>query len=160
HGSREELRVSAVVDPIENNAASDDLRALSSGTPRTTASGIIPPVPEAIEELGIPPAVLEHLVVKFLYFRGELVGRGLAQLLGLTFSLIDDLLENLKRQHYVGVKKSLGMGNMSGIFVLTEAGRNLAREYLLNNQYAGPVPVPLYQYTEVVRRQRLRDNWL
>ena len=30
------------------------------------------------------------------------------------------------------------MGNMSGVFALTEAGRNLAREYLENNQYAGP----------------------
>ena len=151
--------MSAVADPIERNNLSNDLRPLGSGA-RTTASGILPPVPESIEELGIPPAVLEHLVVKFLYFRGELLGRELGSLLGLTFSLIDDLLEALKRQHYVGVKKSLGMGNMSGIFVLTEAGRNLAREYLLNNQYAGPVPVPLYQYTEVVRRQKLRDNWL
>ena len=140
--------MSAVVDPIE----SDNLR--------TTASGIIPPVPESLEELGVQPAVLEQLVVKFLYFRGELLGRELGSLLGVTFSLIDDLLETLKRQHFVGVKKSLGMGNMSGVFVLTEAGRNLAREFLLNNQYAGPIPVPLYKYTEVVRRQKLRDNWL
>ena len=65
-----------------------------------------------------------------------------------------------KRQHFVGVKKSLGMGNMSGIFFLTEQGRNLAREFLENNQYAGPAPVPLYQYTEIVRRQRLKENWL
>src|SRR5713101_8569335 len=121
---------------------------------------LTPPPPESIQETGIPPSIIEHLVLKYLYFRGELLGRELGSLLGLTFSLIDDLLEALKRQHYVGVKKSLGMGNMSGIFVLTEAGRNLAREYLLNNQYAGPVPVPLYQYTEVVRRQKLRDNWL
>jgi len=88
------------------------------------------------------------------------VGRDLGSLLGLSFSLIDELLETLKRQHYVGVKKSLGMGNMSGVFALTEAGRNLAREYLSNNQYAGPAPVPLYQYAEVVRRQKLADNWL
>ena len=47
-----------------------------------------------------------------------------------------------------------------GIFALTEAGRNLAREHLSNNQYAGPAPVPLYQYAEVVRRQKLADNWL
>ena len=84
----------------------------------------------------------------------------MGSLLGLSFSLIDDVLENLKRQHYVGVKKSLGMGNMSGIFALTESGRNLAREHLSNNQYAGPAPVPLYQYAEVVRRQKLADNWL
>src|SRR6185369_17669949 len=137
----------AVVDPIETNQ-------------RNTASGITPPVPESLEELAIPPAIIEQLVLKYLYFRGELLGREIGSLLGLSFSLIDELLENLKRQHYVGVKKSLGMGNMSGIFALTEAGRNVAREHLSNNQYAGPAPVPLYQYAEVVKRQKLADNWL
>jgi len=140
--------VSAVADPVETQE------------PRSTASGIQPPVPESLEELAIPPAIVEQLLLKYLYFRGELLGREMGSLLGLSFSLIDDLLETFKRQHYVGVKKSLGMGNMSGIFALTEAGRNLAREHLSNNQYAGPAPVPLYQYAEVVRRQKLADNWL
>jgi predicted ATPase with chaperone activity len=140
--------VSAVADPIE------------TGHPRSTASGIVPPVPESLEELAIPQSIVEQLLFKYLYFRGELLGREMGSLLGLSFSLIDELLESLKRQHYVGVKKSLGMGNMSGVFALTESGRNLAREYLSNNQYAGPAPVPLYQYAEVVKRQRLADNWL
>jgi predicted ATPase with chaperone activity len=150
--------MSAVADPIENST-STNLSSLADSV-RTTASGITPPVPESLEDLGVPPAIVEQLILKFLYFRGELLGRELASLLGLSFSLIDDLMEALKRLHHVGVKKSLGMGNMSGIFALTESGRALAREYLQHNQYAGPVPVPLYQYTEVVRRQKLRDNWL
>ncbi len=125
-----------------------------------TDTGIIPPVPESLEDTGIPLSMIEHLILKDLYFRGEVLGRDLASLLGLQFSLIDPMLETMKRTHQVGVKKSLGMGNNSGIFHLTESGRNLTREYLENNQYAGPVPVPLYQYSEVVRRQRLRENWL
>jgi predicted ATPase with chaperone activity len=151
--------MSAVADPIENSNLSTNLNNVNDNL-RSTASGIVPPVPESLNELGVPPAIIEQLIMKFLYFRGELVGREIGSLLGLSFSLIDEIMEALKRQHYVGVRKSLGMGNMSGVFALTEAGRNLAREYLQNNQYAGPVPVPLYQYTEVVRRQRLRDNWL
>jgi predicted ATPase with chaperone activity len=138
--------MSVIADPVE--------------APRSTAVGILPPVPESLEELAIPPAIVEQLLLKYLYFRGELLGREMGSLLGLSFSLIDELLESFKRQHFVGVKKSLGMGNMSGIFALTEAGRNLAREHLSNNQYAGPAPVPLYQYAEVVRRQKLADNWL
>jgi predicted ATPase with chaperone activity len=129
-------------------------------TPECGIAPAVPPVPDSIEDTGIPPTIIEHLILKYLYFRGELVGRDIASLLGFPFSLIDETLETFKRQHYVGVKKSLGMGNMSGIFMLTDAGRNLAREFLENNQYAGPAPVPLYQYTEVVRRQRLKENWL
>ena len=147
--------MSAIADPIENSNLSNLSNSL-----RSTDSGIVPPVPESLDELGIPSAIVEQLVLKFLYFRGELLGREIGSLLGLSFSLIEDIVEAFKRQHLIGVKKSLGMGNMSGVFALTEAGRALAREHLQSNQYAGPAPVPLYQYTEVVRRQRLRDNWL
>jgi len=133
--------------PAESCAVADDV-------------SVVPPMPESLEDTGIQVSVIEQLILKFLYFRGEVLGKDMAGLLGLQFSLIDELLETLKRQHLVGVKKSLGMGNSSGIFALTESGRNLTREYLENNQYAGPVPVPLYQYTEVVRRQRLAENWL
>jgi hypothetical protein len=52
------------------------------------------------------------------------------------------------------------MGNSSGIFFLTDAGRATTREHLENNQYVGPVPVPLSQYAEMVQLQRLKDNWL
>jgi len=89
-----------------------------------------------------------------------MLGREIAGQLGMEFSLIDQLLETMKHQHTIAVRKSLGMGNVSGVFFLTEAGRNLAREYLESNQYAGPAPVPLTQYTEVVQRQRLPENWL
>jgi predicted ATPase with chaperone activity len=123
-------------------------------------AGPVPPVPESLGEVGIAPSLIEQLILKYLYFRGEVLGRDIAGLLGLQFSLIDEILESLKRQHLVGVKKSLGMGNSSGVFMLAEAGRNLTREYLDTNQYCGPAPVPLYQYAEMVRLQRLKDNWL
>src|SRR5580704_11541453 len=155
----------ALADAIENaQPRHESVRreAVSNEQPRLgdITDAITPPVPESIEETGIPPAIIEHLILKYLYFRGELLGREISATLGLKFSLIDELLETLKRQHYVGVKKSLGIGNSSGVFFLTESGRSLTREYLENNLYAGPAPVPLYQYTEVVRRQKLRDNWL
>jgi predicted ATPase with chaperone activity len=126
----------------------------------TESEPFVPSVPESIEAVGISSSAVEQLILKHLYFRGELLGREMAGQLGLQFSLIDTLLENLKRQHYVGVKKSMGMGNASAVFALTESGRNLCREVLESNQYAGPVPVPLEQYSEVVRKQRLPDNWL
>src|SRR5579872_3658887 len=138
--------MSAVIDAVET---------IESGP-----TAVVPPIPESLQDAGIPPSLIEQLILKYLYFRGELVGREIANLLGFQFSLIDETLETFKRQHFVTVKKSLGMGNISGVFILTESGRNLAREFLESNQYAGPAPVPLYQYSEVVRLQKLRENWL
>jgi hypothetical protein len=121
---------------------------------------LVPPTPETIEDTGLSPSIIEQLVFKVLYFRGDMLGRDLATAMGFKYSLIDGLMESLKRQHAVQVKRSLGMGNSSAVFALTEAGRNTAREYLENNQYTGPAPVPLFQYTWFVRHQRRKDGWL
>lgn len=121
---------------------------------------VVPPVPDHLEDTGLPASMIEQLILKILYFRGEVVGRDLALAVGLQYSVIEETIESLKRQHFVAVKRSLGIGNKSAIFALGEAGRNLTREYLEVNQYSGPAPVPLYQYTAVVRRQRQADSWL
>lgn len=153
--------VELAVEPAEASLTALSDALVDGNTPEPEFErGIIPPVPESIEEAGISSGLIEQLILKYLYFRAEMLGRDIAGTLGLQFSLIDEVLENLKRQHLVGVKKSLGLGNNSGVFMLTETGRNLTREYLENNLYAGPAPVPLYQYSEVVRRQRLPENWL
>jgi len=119
-----------------------------------------PGVPETIEGTGLPASTIEQLILKTLYFRGEVFGRDLATALGLKFSLIDGLIEMLKLQHLVQVKRSLGMGSVTAVIVLTDTGRNRARDYLENNQYIGPAPVPISQYAEMVRRQRPVEGWL
>src|SRR5689334_7835982 len=101
---------------------------------------LIPIAPNTIDETGISVSTVEQLVLKALYFRGDLIGRELAGSLGFKFSVIDDLLENLKRHTLVQVRRSLGMGNMSAYFALTEAGRTHARQHLESSQYAGPAP--------------------
>src|ERR1043166_5058489 len=119
-----------------------------------------PPVPQNIEETGLAPSHIEQLIIKLLYFEGETVGREAANALGLKFSLIESILDALKRTRMVEVKRSSGFGNVSAVFALSEAGRLRAREYLDINQYSGRAPVPVSQYVEVVRQQRPRDGWL
>jgi predicted ATPase with chaperone activity len=126
----------------------------------STPQPVRPPAPESIEDTGLAGSVIEQLILKTLYFRGELLGRDIASALGLTFSIIEPTIETLKRQHLVAVKRSLGMGNMSALFTLAEGGRPAARECLEINQYSGPAPVPLSQYTAIVRRQRQPDDWV
>ena len=113
----------------------------------------IPREPESLEQTGLAPTTVEHLILKILYFSGELYGQDLSSAIGLNFSVIHQMVESLKLHHYVQIKRSLGMGNVGSVLTLTEAGRERAREYLEANQYAGPAPVPLEQYTEMVRRQ-------
>ena len=120
----------------------------------------MPQVPETIAKAGLTASAVEQLILKQLHFRSEVVGRDLADALGLKFSLIEKILEDLKRQYLVQVKASLGFGSVSSIFALSEAGRLRARDSLERNQYAGPAPVPLAQYVNAVRAQRLQNGWL
>src|ERR1044071_7187999 len=123
-----------------------------SGTPQ-------PPEPESLEDTGLAEAVVEHLILNTLYFRGDVYGQDLSATIGLRFSVIQDIIESLKLRHHVQIKRSLGMGNIGAVLSLTEAGRARAREHLEANQYSGPAPVPLEQYSATVRRQRPKDGW-
>ncbi len=121
---------------------------------------VLPPEPESLEQAGLAESTIEHIILKILYFRGELYGADLSQAIGLRFSVIQDLVEMLKLQHLVQVKRSMGMGNVGSVLALTEAGRVRTREYLEANQYSGPAPVPMEQYASLVTRQRPDTGWL
>jgi predicted ATPase with chaperone activity len=116
--------------------------------------------PASIEETGLADSTLEHLILKTLYFKGELYGKDLSDAMGLRFSVIEGLIERLKMERLVQIKRSLGMGNVSALFGLTDGGRIQARECLESNQYWGPAPVPISQYVDFVPKQRLPDGWL
>ena len=130
------------------------------GDPNEEPCAISLPVPETIEHTGIPQGMIEQLILKALYYKGEVFGRELASDLGLRFSVIEGLMDVLKRNNLLGVKSSLGMGAISSRFLLTENGRTLAKEYISGCAYSGKVPVPLYQYADMVRQQKQGDGWL
>jgi len=121
---------------------------------------IFPPVPETLDETGLPESVLEQLILKIMYFRGDMYGRDLSIALGLQYSVIFKIIEYMKVQHILHIKRSLGYGDVSALFSLTDSGRTRAHEALEFNQYAGPAPVPLAQYEKMVQAQRPAAGWL
>ena len=121
---------------------------------------VTPREPESLEETGLAVSTVEQTILRILYFRGELYGMDLSNVIGLRFSVIEGIIEALKIGHYIQVKRSMGMGNVGATLALTESGRELARQYLETAQYNGPAPVPAAQYAELVRKQRQRDGWL
>jgi len=60
---------SAAISPPRLNFAS-----LALGK-ATKESAVIPPVPERLEDTGLPPTFYEQHILKILYFRGEIFGR-------------------------------------------------------------------------------------
>src|SRR5258708_7102040 len=134
------------------------LIAALSHTPSATKEkeAFVPPVPQSFEAVGVSEGLVEELVLKTLYARGPTIGRDLATELGLKFSLIEPIIEMLKRQRMIEAKGSLGFGSVSAVFGISEAGRTRVRECLEHNQYVGPTPIPIAQYEAAVRAQRLK----
>ena len=119
-----------------------------------------PKPPASLAEAGVSDTLAEQLILKNLYFRGEIAGRDLARQLGFSFSVIEPIIDFLKRARLVEVKRSAGLGNMSSVFAVSDAGRGRAKEYLENNQFMGPAPVPLSTYWDAVRAQTVEAGWM
>jgi hypothetical protein len=147
---------------LEALASTNPLPAAGSGAGSSSTAEVkaFPAVPQNIADTGVSSSLIEQIILKILHFRGEMVGKDLAATLGVKYSVIEPIMDGLKWQHLVAVKKSLGMGSASAIFMLSESGRNAARDYLQTNQYAGVIPVPLHQYTALVQKQKQPPNWI
>ncbi len=126
----------------------------------SSSGAFVPAVARDIEQAGISEGLIEDLVLKIIYTRGDVLGRDLAGAVGLKFSLIEHSLEQMRSQRLIQVKGSQGYGCFSTVFGISEAGRTRVRECLEHNQYVGPAPVPIDQYTLAVRSHRLKSGWL
>jgi len=133
------------IDLQANLPQEDENLSLLNLAIQTEDQNLAPPLPETLEDTGLAGSVIEQLVLKLLYSRGDMLGRDLSEALGLKFSLVEAFLEFFKRNHFIQVKKSMGMGNSTSVFALTDAGRSATREAMDINQYTGAAPVPLFQ---------------
>ncbi len=108
--------------------------------------------PRTVQETGIRKSLLQELALKILYLEGEMTLLELAQQMRLSLSVVDELFQVLRREHCE--VKGL-VGNIHRV-APTSMGKSRALELLSHNQYVGPAPVTLNEYTTQVRAQSVR----
>ncbi len=125
----------------------------------TSAFPDIPTQPNSIEETGLGKGFLTDLVLKVIYFQGSITGQRLEETIKLPFlNVIDKILDFLKLEEYVDITGAEGgFSERSFQYVITNRGRAKVQEVLDRNQYAGPAPVPLQNYIEMVKQQQIGD---
>jgi len=115
-----------------------------------------PAEPRSLEETGLGLLPLADLALKILYVTGQMTGFDLAQAMGLPFqAVVSRILDFLKRERYCETRGVAGFGEGAYQYSVTEKGSAKAREVLWRNQYTGPAPVPLAEYSRAVRTQGL-----
>lgn len=113
-----------------------------------------PPPVKSIEETGLSQGFLQDLALKLMYYRGQLTGHDIANLVHLPFStIIGPTLDFLKREQMCEVKGAGGLGAASYMYTITEKGAARAREQLERTNYTGAAPVPWENYVAAIKRQ-------
>ncbi|NOZ05388.1 MAG: ATP-binding protein [Chloroflexi bacterium] len=111
--------------------------------------------PRSIEETGLSMHFLVNLTLKTIYNAGEFSGQEVAASLRMPFvNVVEPILEFLKREELVRITGSGGgFGERAFRYILSAKGAARTQEALDRNQYVGPVPVTLEQYSTVVRQE-------
>ncbi|MBW2702300.1 MAG: ATP-binding protein [Deltaproteobacteria bacterium] len=124
------------------------------GLERPGILDLAPPQPRSVDETGLSIGFLTDLAVKMLYYSGVLSGVSVADAMGLPFSgVVEDVISFVAEERLVEMKGGKGFGRASFSYTLTERGREVAREAVSRSSYVGKAPVPLEQYTSLIRLQ-------
>lgn len=108
----------------------------------------------SIEEIGVRRNLLEDLALKILYLVGEMSLQELVRHIGLSFGMVEELFQRLRKDQLCQVT---GMAGGVHCITTTSSGKSRALELLAQNQYAGPAPVSLEDYVSRIRAQSVRS---
>ena len=126
----------------------------------------LPPRPRTLAQTGLSPSFLSDLVLKLMHFSTQLPAYDIATRLRLDYECIHSVIQALANGAYIqsvgqAAKPARRLESLEeGLaYMITDSGRERAREILDRNQYMGPAPVPLADYNNAVRRQTLPENF-
>ncbi len=119
----------------------------------------IPPQPTSIEDTGLGMGFLSDLILKIIYFSGNITGHKLEHVVKLPFlGVIDKILEFLKLEEYVDIIGAEGgFSERTFQYVIANKGRAKVHEILDRSQYAGPAPVSLDLYIDIIKQQTISE---
>lgn len=110
--------------------------------------------PHRLDKTGVRRGLLEDLALKILYLHGEMSLIQLAEHMRLSLGVIEEVFQSFRREGFCEVK---GMTGGTHRIVASQAGRQRAAELLSLNQYVGPAPVSLKDYSARVRMQSVQS---
>jgi hypothetical protein len=110
--------------------------------------------PHRLDKTGVRRGLLEDLALKILYLHGELTLIQLAEHMRLSLGVIEEIFQSFRREGFCEVK---GMTGGTHRIMASQAGRQRAAELLSLNQYSGPAPVSLKDYSARVRMQSVQN---
>ncbi len=116
-----------------------------------------PTAPGTVAELGLDLGFVADLVLKTLYFAGNVSGSELCDRLAMPVNVTGEILGFLRRERLCEVTGGAGLSPATLNYTLTTAGLDRATAALAMSGYVGPAPVPLDVYFDSVRSQSVQN---
>jgi len=109
--------------------------------------------PQEIEATSLRRGLLEDLALKVLYLNGEMSLVELGNYTCLSLSVVETIFQFFRKEQLCEVK---GMTGGSHRITTSDRGKARAADLLALNQYVGPAPVSVTEYTDWVRAQSVQ----
>jgi len=103
-----------------------------------------------LQNLDIPRSLVEDLMLRYLYTKGASSIRDLSKALKLSFPLLHELFQQLRKKQLFEVT---GMEGNDYMFTLSGIGLEAAGKRFMVSHYSGPAPVSMKVYNTAVRAQ-------
>jgi predicted ATPase with chaperone activity len=142
---------------VLSQASADKTNGLTAAADATTSLGAwehVGPAPRTVAESGLPLGLLEELVLKTLRTRDRPRLSELTRVIAVHQSLCEEVIDGLVRRKLVVAESADSLLRAHFRFGLTEEGKTQGDDALRRCSYVGAAPVPLDQYTRVVRSQQ------
>ena len=137
-----------------------------TGVAPPSAGGFLPPRPRTLQQTGLSATFMSDMILKLMHFSTQLPAHEIATRLRLDYECVHPVIAQLANNsliHSIGQaprpERRLETLEEGLAYMITDSGRERAREILDRNQYMGPAPVPLREYNEAVRQQGLPENF-
>ena len=130
--------------------------AVAKDTPASTSGSWTPRQPDSMRDADVSEAMVERLILKYLYHVGMGTTRAVANQIKLPFKLIEPHLRQLRSDKHVDLVGTTATGDSQ--YVVTESGRERGKRYTLECTYYGAAPVSLDAYVDSVAAQTIEGQ--
>jgi hypothetical protein len=115
-----------------------------------------PPAPVTVAGTGVSEIVLTKMLLKAMHIGAQRTVPQLVKGMKLSIAVVEQLLQGAADRKLVEVAGSNVQGLVPVLeYGLSDIGRRWAADAYEQNQYLGPVPVPLTVYARQIERQRI-----
>jgi len=125
----------------------------STRSAKGNSDTFVPRQPRNMRETGINAAMIEKIIMRFLFQIGAETSRRIAAQLRLPFKVLEPMFKQLRSDKHIDLAGTTSTGDSE--FCITDSGRDRARRYSEECTYFGAAPVSLEDYVASVSAQTI-----